>query len=649
MATSTSAKSVATLPQQNVIELTSSVDSKIAGVSVYSHRAEVTRTFNLALTPGQNQVEISGLPRLLIQDSLRVEGKELDTRLLEESEEIKPLRLRKFELEQAIERNDQSKDTLKKYMDSLASPRTASFSEVVETTSEYDIAVTELQKKGNALAEDLEVVTKALSTKQRALKDAAKTKWDEKLSLKVSVRILAEVEGEIELSLIYAVSNTSWSPRYAIRVDTHSKDKAVSLVYKADITQMSGEDWTDVSMTLETATPSFDKTLPTLGPWTIRAYKPAPYPVILSGSMPAPLPAYHAVLQRPISPSWRRSRSRSSSPGEVMYHTPATVRPTILPQLAMVSSLGDVSATFGVPGITTIPSDGARHTVTIASLELDAKLCWVSVPKKDAKTYLSAKIQNVSEYALLEGPANVYVDGSFIARSTIPAVNPEEKFECALGIYPAIRITYHPLAKKLSQSGLLSKSKVYNYTRRITIHNTKNSTVEGIKIIDQIPVSEDATITVKLISPALQLPNFSSPANAAPVSPGDTGSVPSSGKGGLFRNIGGSGNNSNSPSDTPSDKALKAVAKSVKVSPGVIAQWNRPDDLHSITGDGSTEETKVHRSSESVSDSSEPLDLTALGKDGKISWICSIPPQTKINLTLQWEVSAPVNTDIVGI
>ncbi|KAJ2921389.1 hypothetical protein H1R20_g15700, partial [Candolleomyces eurysporus] len=263
--------------------------------------------------------------------------------------------------------------------------------------------------------------------------------------------------------------------------------------------------------------------------------------------------------------------------------------------------------------------------------------------------YLNAKIQNASEYVLLKGPANVYVDGSFIARSTIPAVSPEEKFECALGIDPAIRITYHPLAKKLSQSGLLSKSKVYSYTRRFTIHNTKSSTVEGVKIIDQIPVSEDATITVKLHSPALQPPNFSSPANAGPVSPSDTGSAKNGGKGGLFRNIGGSSNESNSTSGTPSDKALKAVAKSIKVSPGVIAQWNRPDDSESITGDGSTEEKKAHRSSEFALDSSEPLDLTVLGKDGKISWLCSIPPQTKVNLTLQWEVSAPVNTEVVGI
>jgi hypothetical protein len=68
MATRTSAKTGATL---NVVELSSSVDSKVAGVAVYSHRAEVTRTFSITLALGQNQIEISGLPTLHIQDSLR--------------------------------------------------------------------------------------------------------------------------------------------------------------------------------------------------------------------------------------------------------------------------------------------------------------------------------------------------------------------------------------------------------------------------------------------------------------------------------------------------------------------------------------------------------------------------------------------------
>ena len=40
---------------------------------------------------------------------------------------------------------------------------------------------------------------------------------------------------------------------------------------------------------------------------------------------------------------------------------------------------------------------------------------------------------------------------------------------------------------------------------------------------------------------------------------------------------------------------------------------------------------------------------TAVGKDGKLSWICEVPSQRKMNVMLQWEVSAHVSpyTDVL--
>jgi len=55
----------------NVIELDSVTDSTITGVSVYSSRAEITRLFKFNITTGQNQLNISGLPKVFDQDSLR--------------------------------------------------------------------------------------------------------------------------------------------------------------------------------------------------------------------------------------------------------------------------------------------------------------------------------------------------------------------------------------------------------------------------------------------------------------------------------------------------------------------------------------------------------------------------------------------------
>jgi len=68
----TTSSSVDTASQLvNTIELVSAKDSKITIVSVYSGRAEVTRLFKFTAKTGQNQLNITGLPRVMDQDSLR--------------------------------------------------------------------------------------------------------------------------------------------------------------------------------------------------------------------------------------------------------------------------------------------------------------------------------------------------------------------------------------------------------------------------------------------------------------------------------------------------------------------------------------------------------------------------------------------------
>ncbi|RXW13249.1 hypothetical protein EST38_g12604 [Candolleomyces aberdarensis] len=263
-----------------------------------------------------------------------------------------------------------------------------------------------------------------------------------------------------------------------------------------------------------------------------------------------------------------------------------------------VSSKGNITATFSVPGLMTIPSDNVAHKVTIVKLSLDATMEWVSVPKRDAKVHLKAVVKNASEYTLLRGPASVYVDGSFISRSDVPPVSPEEAFDCPLGLDPSIRVIYHPLAKKLSQSGFMSRTRHYVFSQRITVHNTKSLAIDNLTIVDQIPVSEESSITVKLLSPPLSLPDLSATGTAS----------------------------SNSfLKDTKENKLGVRVPLPVKVSHGVVAQWDGVDDVNSDDG------------------------VENLGKDGKLNWVCSSPSQGKITLTLQWEVSAPLSSvDITG-
>lgn len=55
----------------SVLSLECAQASKITSISLYSGRAEITRSFKLAVAEGQNQISIRGLPDRLEKDSVR--------------------------------------------------------------------------------------------------------------------------------------------------------------------------------------------------------------------------------------------------------------------------------------------------------------------------------------------------------------------------------------------------------------------------------------------------------------------------------------------------------------------------------------------------------------------------------------------------
>ncbi|KAJ2931799.1 hypothetical protein H1R20_g5297, partial [Candolleomyces eurysporus] len=156
-------------------------------------------------------------------------------------------------------------------------------------------------------------------------------------------------------------------------------------------------------------------------------------------------------------------------------------------EIALIYAVANATC---VPGLMTIPSDNVAHKVTIIKLFLADTMECVSVPKRDAKVHPKAVVKNASEHTLLRGPASV----------------PEETFNYPLGLNRSIRVTYHPLAKKLSESGFMSRTRNYVFSQHITVHNTKSLAIDNLAIVDQIPVSEESSITVKLLSPRLSLP-----------------------------------------------------------------------------------------------------------------------------------------------
>lgn len=96
------------------------------------------------------------------------------------------------------------------------------------------------------------------------------------------------------------------------------------------------------------------------------------------------------------------------------------------------------------------------------------------------------------------------MDGSFVAKSQVPDVSPQESFSCSLGVDPSVRITYHPQNKVSTQTGgglISNKMSVTNFQQRITIKNKRPTSIGRLVVQDRVPVSEDATIKVAVLKP----------------------------------------------------------------------------------------------------------------------------------------------------
>ena len=56
------------------------------------------------------------------------------------------------------------------------------------------------------------------------------------------------------------------------------------------------------------------------------------------------------------------------------------------------------------------------------------------MPKLAQHAFLRAKVKNDSPYPFLAGPANVFLDQSYVTETMLNSVSPNEEFSCSLGM-----------------------------------------------------------------------------------------------------------------------------------------------------------------------------------------------------------------------
>ncbi|KAH8810172.1 hypothetical protein DL96DRAFT_1627895 [Flagelloscypha sp. PMI_526] len=484
-------------------------DSTIAHISLYPGRAELSRLFQVTVRPGQNVFTINGLPNGIDQSSLRVEGR--GNAMIQEvvsgsmpvqytphtTPLLKELERKKRRLEKTLLRTNNALQSLKTYMGSVKAD-TIAHGDINGIISTFEEQSKSLDEKTIDLEDEIMTVNVEISTEKNAM---SRPQDNTQLRMKAKVTLLCDeqTDQDVQLLLTYGVASASWDAAYDIRVD--------SFKGFARISQNTGEEWKNTRLALETAAPSFGHKLPSLNPWNVGIFQPPPISYMsrrAAGSMRLGTRIREDMYEECIDDCMGEAEEVEDMALDVFGEADGAA---MSHRVVQVVSKGDVNASFGITGTINIPSDGDGHNITIVKLELPLEREWVAVPRKEVSVHMMAKIRNESEYTMLPGEASIFLDGVFIGSTSLPSVSPQEKFECSLGLDPTVRTVYAPLQKKSSTASKLFtqiKTSTTVYTQRIEVTNTKPSTtLSSVRIIDHVPVSQNSSVQVKLVKPAL--------------------------------------------------------------------------------------------------------------------------------------------------
>lgn len=482
---------------------------RVKAVTVFPTGALVKREATVDLVAGVNRVTLTDLPDSLIAETLQVSGQAeasvmiLDVRVAQEHraesqhERLRELEARLNELNDnrtALQNRVQVLNESKAYLDGIRSFNTTAPEEgpteaVSPETWRERIAFNE-QESARILTAQLEVQQerRELEPKIAAVeRDIRSLQSGSGRTVRVvAVQLDAEAATTFHLEVEYMVDDASWSPTYLVRVDQEREE--LELAVKGVVEQTSGEDWSDVSMTLSTARPQLGQEPPSMDVWRLEPLQS--FPVAASVSQDQSLLAY---TSNSVVSGIRGNFS--GAPPELADKAKAASR------LEALASGDIASAQFALPYTVSLPSGDNPQTVTMATLKAPCTIYHWALPKVADVALLKARADNPATFPLLPGRTQVFLNDRFVAGSEIDYLAPGEELNFLLGPSPTLKVD-RELVNNLTETvgfGGKTTRQTYDYQFKIENHDDKGTL---LILRDQIPVSSHEDIEVKLLEPS---------------------------------------------------------------------------------------------------------------------------------------------------
>ena len=519
------------------------VRGEVDAVTVYRGQALVTRILDLAGPGGLREVIVTDLPEHIVPGSIyaesangievrsvryRVRPVQEDVReeVRELDQQIRDLQDKLHENQRYRELNDENKAYIAKLEQFVAPTATVELSKgVLDAETLHKLSDLLMEHRKSWTTEDLR-----LTREQKGLEQQLQLRQRERNELTGSSArtareavVFANLQGDGgQLRVRYLVNNANWSPSYNIRTDADRGNVLVEC--NASIQQMSGEDWSDVSMTLSTASPSLVAKAPVLEPLTISLT------ALAQGKKG------QAVLAEEQRQLVRRQIDLSNARNTLIIAPQQSTQPTANQVLDLNLQGGQlevlvnqdselnriagqiqnyelanpdritrksgrktradqsVTVTYTIDARSSLPSRSDRQLIQIASLPMSGDFYKVATPVLSNFVYEEAQVANGSDIVLLAGPVATYVAGQFVGHGDIPTVAIGESFTVGFGIDSSLRASRELVEKKESIQG---GNRVVDFTYRLALENFGTAPA-SVRLLDRMPKPKKSDIKLTM-------------------------------------------------------------------------------------------------------------------------------------------------------
>lgn len=305
--------------------------------------------------------------------------------------------------------------------------------------------------------------------------------WNGPLNNQLEVQVAMLEAGQFDFDLRYNVTSANWTPMYDIKVNPGKGP--VKIQYRALVTQQTGLNWRGVNLTLSTTTPSTNRVVPTLNPYTIQLLDPQAY-------RPRPTAKYRRVAGAPVVNSVQEEAREDMAVETKSVAIAATTADYTQTSETLISTEYEISLPY------TVPSNPQGQRIDIKNLEAQARYEHAAVPRLDPAAYLVAYIKGWESYSLIPGEAKIYLDDSYVGESYMQFDSPDEEMQLSLARDPAISIKRENKSIKKRGPSSLESSAVKPYHWEITVRNNRKDQTE-IVLKDLVPLSGHEQLKVE--------------------------------------------------------------------------------------------------------------------------------------------------------